>query len=145
MLHGSIKASHLTKFSWAMRISGYNHKYRYELINGIITRYKQIEEQVMAGERLWYRDRDQILKQKLKNGGLSAATWHLSQAKGITQTLFMPITPDSELTKQLRKSIGDYKGPDGGRTVVVEQGGVGIKQISLENCVLIHWQIMNQQ
>ena len=118
----TVKASHLTDYSRALMISGYNHKYRHDIINGVIQRYRQMVEQMAAGERQWYRDRDMIQQQKTAKGGLSAATWHLNQELGITQTLFMAITPQSELTRLLREKIGVFKGPDDGRTTAVEQG-----------------------
>ena len=69
-----------------MKLSGYDARYRYDIVKGVITRYKEMSKEVEEGERTWYRTRSQILDQKVKKGGRSAATWHL---KGdITQTPF---------------------------------------------------------
>ena len=91
------------------------------MINGVILRYKEIQRQVESGSRGWYRTRQQIVDQKKQKGGLSAATWHLRE--GITQTLYLPITPNSELVGYMKKQLADFVGPDGGKTAVSEQGG----------------------
>ena len=119
-----VKAEHLSKFSHSMMISGYSHRYRSNIINGVVKRYKEIQGQVEAGERGWYRTRQEIQKQKVLKGGLTAATWHLRD--DTTQTLFLPITPGSELVKTVAKKIGHLVGPEGGKTKVIEQGGRGL-------------------
>ena len=84
------KAEHLSKFSYSLKTSGYSHKYRVELINGIISRYKEIQGQVARGKRCWYRTRKQINEQNVMNGGFSAATWFLGD--GVTQTLVVGVS-----------------------------------------------------
>ena len=37
-----------------MRVSGYSQKVRYDIIKGIIARYKQTEEEITAGTRQIY-------------------------------------------------------------------------------------------
>ena len=85
------KVKHLSDFSHAMLISGYNHQFRHDIISGVITRYNQISSSVSDGTREWYRSKCQIKEDKQRKGGNNAATWHL---KGDTRhTLAVPITP----------------------------------------------------
>ena len=102
-------------------ISGYSHRYRVDLVKGVLSRYHQLEQEVQEGKRRWYRSRKEISEQKLSKGGNSAATWFLTEE--ITQTLFLQITPDSQLVKNMKEKLADLRGPDGGKTKVVEQGG----------------------
>ena len=83
-----------------------------------------MREMVQSGDKIWFRNRDQILSDKLAKGGNSSATWHL---KGdTTQTLLVPITPNGTLAKSIKDKIGTMIGPDGGKTKIIEQGGSGI-------------------
>ena len=59
------KAENLSELSYSLKDLGYSHKYRVELINGIIFRYKEIQEQVARGERCGYRARKEIRSRKL--------------------------------------------------------------------------------
>ena len=115
------KVKHLSDFSHAMLISGYNHQYRYDIISGLIVRYNQISSSVSDGTREWYKSKCQTKEDKQRKGGNNAATWHL---KGDTRhTLAVPITPHSALAKTVKTCLKDTVAPDGGETLVVERGG----------------------
>ena len=62
-----------------------------------------------------------MLLDKKNKGGSSKSSWFL---KGdITQTLQMTMTPGGSLTKQVREKFKTIPGPDGGKTLVIENGG----------------------
>ena len=125
------KAAHLSLFSHSMMISGYDMQFRRQIIKGVIQRYKQIEDQVNEGSRDWYRSRTQIKDDKLKKGGNNASTWHL---KGdVRQTLQMPITPSGMLVRNVRDKINNITGLDGGKTMVLEMGGMPITAGIMKN------------
>ena len=54
----------LSRFMNQLRISGYDHQYRYTLLKGILKRQAQIEEDIREGKRIQYRSRDEITRQK---------------------------------------------------------------------------------
>ena len=107
-----------------MHISGYNAKYRRDIISGAIKRYQDLMSEVSAGSRLLYRSKEAMRLAKLEKGGISAATWHLR--RNIKQTLNIPITPNAELASSLKDRISGMVGPDQGNTLVLEQGGQGL-------------------
>ena len=70
------------------------------------------------------RDRKEICKAKLAKGGNSASTWFL---KGdTTSTVTCCATPNSELQKLIKEYISKEKQADGGKTLVLEDGGLPI-------------------
>ena len=60
----AIKAGHLSKFSNMMMISGYNKLFRYRIIDGVIKRYRQMEQMVKNGDKVWFRSQLEIARQK---------------------------------------------------------------------------------
>ena len=111
----------LSKFMNALRISGYTHAYRLELLKGILNRIKEIELEIVAGTRIRYRSRTQIEDQKRSKLGQFAHTWFLTN--GNTQILKIPTTPNSKLTNLVRNRLGGKSGADGGTTKLVELAG----------------------
>ena len=101
------KAKHLSKFSFSLKSSGYSHKYRVELKMGVIAMYKEMQGKVFAGERSWYRTRQELQQHKVQKGRLSAATWFLTDT--VTQTLYLPITPGSELLKEMKEKLKERR------------------------------------
>ena len=83
-----------------------------------------MEDVVNDGEKVWYRNGDEIARQKAEKGGNSSSTWHLKN--GVTQTLQVPITPNATLLNNMKSQVGNMVGPDGGKTLILEQGGAGL-------------------
>ena len=118
------KAKHLSDFSNMLRISGYDDRFRYTCIKGVIQRYQELEEMVRRGETDFYRTREKIDQQKQAKGGGNRATWFL---KGnTTTTLLTSSTPGSRLKRELQDTLKDTQAPDGGLTMVLEDGGIPI-------------------
>ena len=46
----------LAEYNNMMRVSGYNAAYRQEIIEGVLNRMEVVEEEIMAGRRVRYRD-----------------------------------------------------------------------------------------
>ena len=114
---------HMEEFANMLRISGYSSQYRYNVIKGAIERMKEVRRKVASGEwRSQYRDRATIMAAKSAKGGNSASTWFL---KGdVTSTLTITATPGSELQGAVKKALEKVPQADGGRTMVLEDGGV---------------------
>ena len=67
----------LSRFMNQLRISGFDHQYRYTLLKGILKRQAQIEEDIREGKRIQYRSRDEITRQKEARLGKHTNTWFL--------------------------------------------------------------------
>ena len=114
----------LSKFMNSLRISGYDKKYRYELLKGIIEKHQKNEADILSGERVRFRTGAQILAQKAKKTGQFTDTWFLNDK--ISCTLKVQATPGSQLAEKMKQKIGSQYGPDGGQTKIVEMGGPSI-------------------
>ena len=64
-------------FANALRISGYNQKYRHDILSGVMKRIDEIEEEIQNGMRLRFRNREQIESAKAKRLGKHTNTWFL--------------------------------------------------------------------
>ena len=115
----------MNTFSNMLRISGYSMQYRKHAIGGAISRMKEVRRLVEVGT--WssqYRDRKTILDTKEQKGGNTPGTWFL---KGeTTTTIVCTATPDSSLQTQIKKALESGEQADGGRTLVLEDGGLPI-------------------
>ena len=70
----SVKAGFLSEYSNMLRISGYTHKFRNEMVIGAIKRYEEMLEKELKGEIRFYRNRQQITNQKKSKGGQNPST-----------------------------------------------------------------------
>ena len=92
----------MSTFSNAMRISGYNWEYRFNMIKGITQRYQECERLISEGSRVRYRTGAQILEQKQNRNGKSINTWFL---KGeFTNVLKVQCTPEGRLREVVQKT-----------------------------------------
>ena len=114
----------LSELSYSMMISGYTVGVRLDIIRGVLERTKVVEGEIRRGERQRFRNRKEIEEQKDKDKNRHTNTWYLRG--GMTGVLKVQPTPNSELCKMVRAGIEELRNPDGGRTKVIEMGGMPI-------------------
>ena len=103
-------------------LSGYDQKFRYTMIKGILERRKQINEKIEAGTWNRFRNKTQILSDKSSRLGKFPATWFLKGGK--VNTLKVIPTPNSGLRNAISKKLDSVETlADGGPTRVIELGG----------------------
>ena len=111
----------ISKFMCSLKWSGYDHKFRYTLLRGILQQVANQESEIDAGTRQRFRNSDQILELKSKKLGKFPNTWFL---RGTVQnTLKVQCTPSSSLVNALKKTLGEEIRAEGGTTKIVEMGG----------------------
>ena len=111
----------LSQFMAKLLWSGYDHKFRHQLLEGILKRANEIEKEISDGDRVRYRSRGQILSQKKQSIGKHTSTWFL---RGDVQNTFkVQATPNSRLKECLMKSQRSKIGAEGGATNFIELGG----------------------
>ena len=120
-LDWDLKAAHLNKFSWQMKISGYPEGYRRSVISGAVQRYQEMVKTEQEGGTPLFRSRKVILNKKESKKGRCSASWFLQG--DVRQIVMLPATPGSKLVQEVRKEIGNIRGPDKGVTKVIERGG----------------------
>ena len=92
-------------------ISGYDRKYRYTLLVGILKRVRQCDTLIAQGTRVRYRNRQQITAQKKSKLGKHANTWFL---RGEYFNILKPqYTPGGRLRD---KCINATSNADGGKS-----------------------------
>ena len=130
MLNTSVDASKeeiseiLSSFSNMLRISGYSEVFRQNTISGIQKRWNEVLVDVRTGKRVLHRCQEDIINAKKNKGGRTASSWFL---KGTTtSTLNVPITPASQLKSRIQNKLNNIKGPDGGKTLVLEESGTTV-------------------
>ena len=118
------KCQILSEYMNTLRVSGYDERYRYQILKGVLERQKQMQDEVAQGNRAKYRSQAQIEDHKRAKLGNFANTWFLNDE--ITGIMKIPCTPGSKLLSTVRQKSEGSKGPDGGSTKFVEMGGTPV-------------------
>ena len=105
------------KFINSLRVSGYGHPIRQDILEGILLRDKQLRESVS----LRYRIREEIEQQKAGKDDRFINTWFLRGTT--TSVLKVQPTPGGLLARRVRDKLKGVTAPDGGTTLVVEGAG----------------------
>ena len=97
------KAQHLQNFSARMQFSGYNQKFRYEVIDSAVKALRKIEDAVARGERPIYRPKEWKWQEREEKKRDSKTTWF--RRGGCQSVVFIPATPGSILKSKFEKEI----------------------------------------
>ena len=120
-------SEHLTYFSKRMQASGYNKRFRYEVIKSAVNAYDNIKELENQGRRPMCREsgyeraRRRREKERMKEGWFKKNNYEA--------VLFVPSTPGSQLASQYRQTVSKHKV----RIRVVERAGKKMKNILQRN------------
>ena len=98
----TILSQFIAKLLW----SGYDHKFRHQLLEGILKRSDEIEKEIFRGDRIRYRSRTQSLSQKKQSTGKYPNTWFLRG--DIQNTLKVQCTPYSHLKQNIVAEIQNW-------------------------------------
>ena len=120
----SESVKHISKYSNAMRISGYSASERYRAIRGATMRYEEMKEKVRNGEiRSLNRKKEEIRASKTAKGGMTSSSWYL---KGKTErVMYCQATPGGTLAAKLKKAVNEVANNDK-KTLIVEEGGTPV-------------------
>ena len=123
---------HLTDFALRMKLSGYNAKYRHNIIKSSITGWKRQQEQDRNGTRPMYREKSWQKLKRRKEKEIKEAHWFKKDK--ITKydfPIFCPCTPNSELLHRWRKVADDVRqeSKEMVRPKIVEQSGTSLRSV----------------
>ena len=127
-LQPGVRNEILSEFMNMLRVSGYSERFRSDLLNGVLKRWEQVMSEVKNGTRMLHRSQELIRSKKLLKSGRTASTWFLKNET--TATVSVPITPSSNLKSTLQNVLNKIRGPDGGRTKVLEESGIVISRMA---------------
>ena len=111
----------MTDYANMLRWSGYSEKFRRDTVKGIMDRWETVVSDVNENKRSLHRSTEDITIQKEQRGTSNNSTWFLK--RDITTTMTVPITPSSSLRNKIQQRLANVRGPDGGRTVIMEESG----------------------
>lgn len=126
-----VQKKHLDKFMLKVKNSGYNTKFRTEILDSILKAFEKMVDDDLKNIKPLYRSKDwnaeerAILKSKKK---LNWWNTDKSQTK-YTSVLFVTPTPGGVLAKALQKREEELNKNNKERIKIVEKGGLKIKDI----------------
>ena len=112
----------LTEYMNKLQISGYNHRFRYNVLKGAIDRSETMERKYKEGVLNRYRSRSEINKIKAERQGRNPNTWFIGDQGMYSSTLVIPHTPNSTLAREIKSTTKD-RVIAGGHTKVIEATG----------------------
>ena len=109
---------YLNEFSLRLKVSGYGEKFRQSVIKEGMRAYEKQVERDQRGERPFYRPKGYEEEQTRKKKKRAKTSWY----KPIDAVLYIPPTPDGELTKKLKKKASEV-GKERIKVRIVEKAG----------------------
>ena len=117
------KTKHVNEFMRKLQFSGYNKKFRYEVVSSAIKAYNKITEEDSSGTKPMYRPRDYQEKERKEQKKKKKKSWY--EKGGYKSVIFVPSTPQSTLKKKYEAEINKTRL----KIKVVEQAGTQLKQL----------------
>ena len=114
---------HVNTMTMRMQYSGYNKKFRHEVVSSALKAYKVMLMKDQAGEKPMYRPKEWMRKEREQQKHLKKKTWY--KKGGDDSVIFVPATPNSALKKSLEKDVKD----SGIKIKIVEKSGESIKRM----------------
>ena len=119
-----LKADILSEFSHKLMLSGYDEKFRLDIIKSAVTGYERQVERADNGGTPLYRARTYQEGERRKKKLLTKTSWY----RPSDAVIFVPPTPRSELAKQIQEVVTEEGSRIGMAIKVVETGGKSLKQ-----------------
>ena len=117
-----LKAKHLSKYSARMQFSGYEKKFRAEIIRSALNAYEKLRRAETDGERPLYRPKTWKTLEREKERKEKKNNWY--KKGGYDSVMFVPATPGSVLMKKYRNEVEK----SGLKIRIVEKAGMSLKQ-----------------
>ena len=123
-LGAEIQKKHLHKFMVKLKNSGYNIKFRTEILNSILNAFEKMEEDDKTGVKPMFRSRDWNREERDLLKSKNKCNWWNEKAKvQYKSVLFVTPTPEEVLAKYIKKREEELNKNNSERIKVVEKGG----------------------
>ena len=131
----SLKAEILSEFSHKLMISGYNEKFRLEIIQSAVRGYERQCQVADNGGTPLYRPRSYQRADRQRKKLLTPIGWY----RPADSVIFVPATPQAKLAKEIQKVVTEEASRIGMTVKVVESGGTSMRQhlvrLDLTGCI----------
>ena len=127
----SEKAAMLSEFAARLRDSGYNEKFRKQIIQSILGGWDKMLAEHEAGRRPINRSRNWQSEKRRQEKVRKKSNWY--KTGGYSTVIFCPYTPGGELAKKWREIEAREADTRGWRYKVVESSGRQVRSIVCKN------------
>ena len=118
------KAEIMSEFSHKLMLSGYDEKFRLEIIKSAVTGYERQCERADNGGTPLYRPRSYQQSERRRKKLLTKTAWY----RPADAVMFVPATPSAELAREIQNVVSEEGARVGMTIKVVETGGKSLKQ-----------------
>ena len=127
----NVRKEHLNNFMLKLKNSGYNTKFRTEILDSALLAYEKIISADKAGTKPIYRGRDWNKEERNQKKNNRKLNWYKAGLKEIEykSVLFVPITKGGKLLKEMKKREEEINKNCDERIKIVEGGGVKMKDL----------------
>jgi hypothetical protein len=123
---------HLNNFMVKLKNSGYNEKFRLEILDSALKAFEKMLEEDRKGIKPLYRTREWNKEEREAMKKDKKHNWYNNEKKTkikYKSVLFVPPTPGGVLTKELKKREAEINRFESNRIKIVEKGGENIESI----------------
>ena len=121
---------HLSNFMIKLKRSGYNQKFRIEVLNSALKAFEKMIVDDKKGQKPLFRDRLWNYEERNKAKNSKKLNWYKQGGKSIyTSVMFVPPTPGMVLCKELQQREKEVNKFNDERFKMVEAGGVKVENI----------------
>ena len=125
-----IQIKYLNEFMIKLKKSGYNKKYRIEVLDSAMKAFDKMKEDDKNNIKPLYRSRSWNNAERKKSKEMKKQNWWKSDPKtDFKSVFFVPPTPGGILAKELRKREVELNKNSKERIKIVESGGIQMKNI----------------
>ena len=130
-LGSEVQISHLNKLMLKLKNSGYNQKFRTEVLDSSIKAFQRMVEEDKSGIKPLFRPREWNFEERQKSKNEKKRNWWNNTNAQIqyTSVLFVTPTPGGVLAKEVRTREAEINRNSKERVKIEEKGGLKIKDI----------------
>ena len=116
--------AHVETYCARMQFSGYDKRFRTQVVRSALNAYDKMVEKDANGEEPMYRPRSWKRVERAKSRRAKMSEWFKGGGQGNETVIFVPATPDSELKRRYQKVITAAKV----KVAVAEVPGASLKR-----------------
>ena len=116
--------AHVETYCARMQFSGYDKRFRTQVVRSALNAYDKMVEKDANGEEPMYRPRSWKRIERAKSRRAKMSEWFKGGGQGNETVIFVPATPDSELKRRYQKVITAAKV----KVAVAEVPGASLKR-----------------
>ena len=130
-LGDKIQKKHLDNFMLTLKNSGFNQKFRTEILDSSFKAFEKMKLDDQTGKKPIYRSRNWNHEERSRKKSEKRHNWWNSQHSKVkyTSVLFVTPTPGGELVKELTQREEELNRNSDERVKFVEKGGLKMKDI----------------